>query len=151
MRLCGGLAAALVALIALAVSYDVVARNLGWGNLPWVLEITEYALPLGTLFAAPWLMYTNQHVRLDLLETALSAPARRRLARWSAAIGLVVSLVFVWHSIAVVVDAYRAKAIVLKTLSFPEWWLFTPLPFAFTLLALECGRRLVARLDGTTK
>jgi len=72
MRACGLVAAATVAFITLLVCYDVVGRNLGLPSLVWVNEITEYALPIATLAAAPWLMWRNQHVRLDLLGATLS-------------------------------------------------------------------------------
>jgi hypothetical protein len=31
----------------------------------------------------------------------------------------------------------------MKSLVFPEWWLFVPVPICFLLLAGECARRLV--------
>ena len=45
-------AAVIVGLMALAVTFDVVARNLGWGNTGWVVELTEYSLPVATLRVA---------------------------------------------------------------------------------------------------
>ena len=142
MRGCGVVAAATVALITLLVCYDVVGRNLGLRSLVWVNEITEYALPIATLAAAPWLMWRNQHVRLDLLGAVLSPDAQRRVDRLASALGLVVSLVLVWYSIKVLLDSKGAGSLVIKALVFPEWWLFVPVPIGFALLALECGRRV---------
>ena len=31
----------------------------------------------------------------------------------------------------------------IKSLVFPEWWLFAPVPLCFALLAVECLRRLL--------
>jgi len=67
MRACGGVAAAVLGLITAMVCYDVIGRNLGFKSVVWINEVTEYALPIATLAAAPWLMWRNQHVRLDLL------------------------------------------------------------------------------------
>ena len=36
-----------------------------------------------------------------------------------------------------------AGALVIKSLVFPEWWLFVPVPVCFGLLAVECLRRLL--------
>ena len=47
-------AAVLLGLMALAVTFDVLARNLGWGNTGWVVEVSEYSLPVATLLVAPW-------------------------------------------------------------------------------------------------
>ena len=142
MRGCGYLAAATVALITLLVCYDVVGRNLGLPSLVWVNEITEYALPIATLAAAPWLMWRNQHVRLDLLGAVLSTSSQRR--------GLVISLVMVWYAVRMLLDSRQAGSLVMKALVFPEWWLYVPVPIGFALLALECGRR-VLRPSGLTE
>ncbi|MFN0186424.1 MAG: TRAP transporter small permease [Aquabacterium sp.] len=147
MRACGAVAAATVGLITVLVCWDVVTRNLGLKSLPWVNEVTEYALPVATLAAAPWLMWRNQHIRLDLLGMVLSPAAQRQVDRLSALLGLVVSLVITWYSVLTLLDSRRAGSIVLKALVFPEWWLYLPMPLGFGLLALECARRL-ARPQG---
>jgi len=143
MQACGGLAAVLIGIVVVLVCWDVLGRNLGLTSLPWIVEITEYTLPLATFLAAPWLMYRYEHVRLDLLSTALSARNRARIERVAAALCLAVSLVIVWYSIRVIVDVRGIGSMVIKSLVFPEWWLFVPVPVCFTLLALECARRLV--------
>ena len=142
MRACGAVAGAVIGAITLLVCYDVIGRNLGARTVPWVNEVTEYALPIATLAAAPWLMWRNQHVRLDLLGMLLSPAAQRQVDRVSAAVGLVVSLAFVWYSIAALRNSRTAGDLVLKALVFPEWILYIPVPIGFALLALECARRL---------
>ena len=150
MRGCGYRAAATVALITLLVCYDVVGRNLGLPSLVWVNEITEYALPIATLAAAPWLMWRNQHVRLDLLGAVLSTSSQRRVDRVASLLGLVISLVMVWYAVRMLLDSRQAGSLVMKALVFPEWWLYVPVPIGFALLALECGRR-VLRPSGLTE
>jgi len=144
MRLADGIAIATIGAITVLVCWDVIARNLGRGNLPWILELTEYALPLATLMAAPWLMWRGQHVRLDVLEMVLSERARARLERVAAAAGLAVSAVLCWYGVVALLDSKRSGAVMLKALVFPEWWLYAPVPIGFALLVLECGRRLLA-------
>lgn len=74
MRACGAVAAATVAAMTLPVCHAGIGRNLGLPSPDWVNEVTEYAMRIATLAAAPWLMWRNQHVRPDLLG-ALPAPA----------------------------------------------------------------------------
>lgn len=143
MRTCGGLAAAVIGVCVVLVVYDVVARNLGARSLPWIVEVTEYALPLATFLAAPWLMFRYEHVRLDLLATTLSPRSLARIERVAAAICLVVSLAIAWYAVRVILDVRGIGALVIKSLVFPEWWLFVPVPVCFTLLAIECARRLL--------
>lgn len=143
MRACGVIAATTVALITLLVCYDVVGRNLGLPSLDWVNEVTEYAMPIATLAAAPWLMWRNQHVRLDLLGAVLSPVAQRRVDRIASGLGLVISLAMVWFALRMLLDSRQAGSLVMKSLVFPEWWLYVPVPIGFALLALECGRRVL--------
>jgi TRAP-type C4-dicarboxylate transport system permease small subunit len=128
--------------IVVLVCYDVIGRNLGLKNLPWIVEVTEYALPLITLLAAPWLLFRAEHVRLDLLGNALSPGALRLLDRIASAVGLAVSLAIVWYTFKVIADTRQIGAMVMKSLVFPEWWLFIPVPLSFGLMAVECIRRL---------
>jgi TRAP-type C4-dicarboxylate transport system permease small subunit len=140
---CGTAAGVVVGLMVLLVCWDVAARNIGIASLPWIVEITELALPLATLLAAPWLLHRNEHVRLDVLHNALSAKALQRLERASAALGLAVCLAVVWYTLKVIADTRAIGAMVMKSLVFPEWWLFVPLPASFGLMALEFARRLI--------
>ena len=142
MQTCGVLAALLIGVIVVLVCYDVIGRNLGLRSLPWIVEVTEYALPLITLLAAPWLLFRGEHVRLDLLNNTLSASALQALERIASLVGLVVCVVIVWYTFKVIADTRSIGAMVMKSLVFPEWWLFVPVPLSFGLMAIECARRL---------
>lgn len=138
------LAAVIVGVMALAVTFDVLARNLGWGNTGWVVELTEYSLPVATLLIAPYLLYHNQHVRLDAVLVALPRRARLLLERGADVVGMMICAVFIWYSLKLIFDSARLGSMVVKTLSIPEWWQYALLPVSFTLLAIEFARRLRA-------
>lgn len=143
MQACGVLAGLAIGAVALLVTCDVLARNLGLSNLPWVVEVSEYSLPLATFLAAPWLLYRNEHVRLDMLLGALPRTPARLLDRLAHVVGIGVSLVFVWYGARVIADSWALGSTVYKTLVFPEWWLFVPVPLCFALLAVEFARRML--------
>ncbi len=147
MKACGAVAALLVGLMTVLVSYDVVMRNIGGGGLSWILDVTEYMLPAAICASAPWLMYRNQHIRLDLLNMVLSADRLRMVDRLAAGVGMVASGVFTWYALALIADSRAAGSLIMKSLVFPEWWVFIPVPIGFGLLAIECARRLL--LPGT--
>ena len=140
---CGVAAGALVGAMTFLVGYDVLARNLGWGSVVWVMDVTEYMLPLATCLAAPWLMYQNMHIRLDVLNMVLSPRKLALIDRVASLIGAVVSIAITWYAFAVIADSRAAASIVMKTIIFPEWWVYLPVPFGFGLLAVECIRRLL--------
>lgn len=138
------LAAVIIGLMALAVTFDVLARNLGWGNTGWVVELTEYSLPAATLLVAPYLLHHNQHVRLDALLVALPKRAGLLLERGADVAGMMICAVFIWYSVKLIFDSARLGSMVVKTLAIPEWWQYALLPVSFTLLAVEFARRLRA-------
>jgi TRAP-type C4-dicarboxylate transport system permease small subunit len=139
-----GVAAVLLGVMALAVTLDVLARNLGWGNTGWVVEVSEYSLPLATLLVAPWLLHRGEHVRLDVLLTMLPMRVALALERIANLLGILICAVFVWYGAKLVLDSARLGSMVVKTLSIPEWWQYALVPVSFFLLAVEFARRLRA-------
>lgn len=140
-----GLAAAAALLLgasALAVTIDVVARNVGLGTLPWILEVSEYVLPLATFLVAPWLLLRNDHVRLDVLLHTLPPRGARWLNTAVNATGLTICIVLLLYGVRTVLDSARHGAMVFKSVVFPEWWLYVPFAACFALLAIEFTRRL---------
>lgn len=142
-RLLGGLAALAALLLgasAAAITLDVVVRNVGLGTLPWILEVSEYVLPLATFLVAPWLLRRNEHVRLDILLSVWP-----RLGHVTNVIGLAVCAVLVLYGVRTILNSAQQGAMVLKSVVFPEWWLYVPVPLCFGLLAIEFVRRLAVR------
>jgi TRAP-type C4-dicarboxylate transport system permease small subunit len=138
------IAALLLGAMALLVTADVVLRNIGAGGLPWVNEVSEYSLPVATLLVAPWLLRRNEHVRLDVLLSALPTHVARMLERAADVLGIATCAVFVWYSVRLIADSMRLGSMVVKTLSVPEWWQYALVPVCFGLLAVEFARRLRA-------
>ena len=143
MQASGVAAALVIGVVVLLVTVDVVGRNIGLGGLPWAVEVSEYSLPLATFLAAPWLLYRNEHVRIDILLTMLPRGAARQIDRAADALGLAVCLVFVWYGIRVIADSMRLGSMIIKTLVIPEWWTFVPVPICFALLGVEFVRRML--------
>ena len=138
-----GLAAAAALLLgatALAITLDVLARNVGLATVPWILEVSEYVLPLATFLVAPWLLYRNEHVRLDML-----LPSIPFLNTNSNLAGLAVRAVLGLYGVRTILNSAQQGAMVLKRGVFPEWWLYAPVPVCCALLSLEVARRLAPR------
>ena len=135
-------AAILLGAMALLVTLDVVMRNVGLGTIAWVNEVSEYSLPVATLLIAPWLLYRNEHVRLDVLLHAVPRKLSRVLERSCDVIGIAICAVFVWYSIRLILDSSRINSMMVKTLAIPEWWQYALVPVCFSLLAVEFARRL---------
>jgi len=139
-RLLDGLAivAALIlfAMVTL-VTGDIILRNVAVRGFVWANEISEYALYLMTLLTGPWLLRRGQHVRLDLVLTAIPRRVAWLLEAAGDVIGLVVCLAMIRFGWQMTFEAWRLGSITIKNLVFPEWWLLAPMPVVFILLAIE--------------
>ena len=133
-------AALLLGVTALAITLDVIARNLGLPMVPWILEVSEYVLPVATFLVAPWLLHRNEHVRLDVL-----LPRLPWLNHVANGVGLAVSAILVVYGVRTILNSAQQGAMVFKSVVFPEWWLYTPVPLCFGLLAIEFVRRFAHR------
>jgi TRAP-type transport system small permease protein len=142
----------LAALILLAmvavVSADILLRNLARTSFTWANEVSEYALYLITLLAAPWLLRRGQHVRLDLVLVLVPPRVAWAMELVADAIGFLVCLVLLRYGVAVTLDSWRTGSVTIKNLVFPEWWLLAPLPAVFLLLAIEFVFRFHRLLTG---
>ena len=131
-----------LACLAVLITIDVAIRNLGVGNFPWLLEVSEYVLFAATFLAAPWVLRENAHVRVDLLLTALPHAASRFLAGLADVLGLVISGVLTWYALRVTTDALDRGDLIFKELVVPEWPFFAVVVVSGGLLVAEFGLRL---------
>ena len=133
------LVAACLLLLALTllIGADVLLRNLGAGGIPPSNELSEDALYLITLLAAPGLLRQGRHIRVDIVLRLLPAQLGWALEWISDTIGLVCCFYFVWYGARATLDSFASGSLSIKTLILPEWWLLAPMPIAFALLAVE--------------
>ncbi|WP_108883457.1 TRAP transporter small permease subunit [Anderseniella sp. Alg231-50] len=131
-----------LACLAVLITMDVTMRNLGLGNFPWLLEVSEYVLFAATFLAAPWVLRENAHVRVDLLLTALPRAAGRLLANLADVLGLVISGVLTWYALRVTADALERGDLIFKELVVPEWPFFVVVVVSGVLLMAEFSLRL---------
>lgn len=135
-------------LLILLMCVDIGIRNFRMGSLPWLIELTEYAMYAGTYLAAPWVLRLGSHVRVDALLTALPRRHAVRMEQLVDLVGLGVALVLVWYGWAAVADAWSSDLVARKTWNFDEWLLLLPIPISGALLSIEFVLR-IARVRGT--
>lgn len=131
-----------LACLAVLITVDVTIRNLGVGNFPWLLEVSEYVLFGATFLAAPWVLRENAHVRVDLLLTAVPKAAGRLLAGLADVLGLVISGVLTWYALRVTAEAVERGDLIFKELVVPEWPFFLVVVVSGGLLIAEFALRL---------
>lgn len=138
----GGAAALLFAAMAILVCVDVLLRNIGIMSIAWSVEVTEYMLMVAAFLAAPWLVFTNDHIRVDILVRSLPDKAQRGVGVGGDFICLLICVVLAYRSIASMLDSAAQGGMIFKVLIFPDWWLGIPIVISFVMLTIEFARRL---------
>jgi TRAP-type C4-dicarboxylate transport system permease small subunit len=141
LALSGAAAGLTICVLAVMITADVVLRNAGIANMPWLLEVTEYALYITTFLAAPWVLSLGQHVRVDLIFSAVGPAAGRMLEIIADVLGFAVSVVLFWYGARVTLDSFLRGDWVYKELVVPEATLLVFMPIGGALLAVEFIRR----------
>lgn len=148
-RLLGGLALAgcgVLFAMMLLICGDVLLRNVrlvpGVYGISWANEVTEYALYLITLLTAPWLLREGRHIRIDVLLRVVP-PTLAWYSEWLCdALALLACLVIAFAGWKATAGSLAIGAMVVKTLTVPEWLLLAPLQVTFVLLAIEVVFRM---------
>jgi TRAP-type C4-dicarboxylate transport system permease small subunit len=140
------LGCAVIFLMTVMICADVLLRNVrlipGVYGIAWSNEVSEAMLYLLTMLVAPWLLRQGQHIRVDIVLRAVP-PRVGWVFEWiSDTLGLVCCMVIAWYGARAVLASFNSGAMSIKTLVTPEWWMLTPLPIAFLLLAIEMGFRM---------
>ncbi len=148
MEALGILAGAILGILALLITYDVIARNTALPGVRWAMEVSEYGLTFGTFLAAPWVLYHSAHIRIDMLLRTLPPGGARILELMADTLGLLINAAFTYLTALVMAEAYKLGSVQYKVLVIPEWWLLLPVGLCFLLLCVEFGHRLVRAWRG---
>jgi TRAP-type C4-dicarboxylate transport system permease small subunit len=126
------------------IGLDVLLRNVGLGGIPPSNELSEYALYLMTILAAPGLLRRGQHIRIDIVLRMLPPRVGWVLEWLGDIVGFICCLFFVVFALKVTWASYAGGSLSIKTLVMPEWWIFAPMPVCFLMLAAEFVFRMRA-------
>ena len=126
----------------------MAVRFLTGGTIKLMLEVSEYLLFAMTFLGAPWVLREGAHTAVDLLVEALPKGGQRLLAIIAYFIGLATSIALAWYGWLATSESWRAKTLVFKQVTFPEWWLFSLIAFCGLLLIVQFLRLLVRAMRG---
>ena len=137
----GYLAAALLVLMALAISSDVILRYVINTPLKWVFEATEYALLFITFLAVTWVLQKDEHVRLDLVLNVLRGKSRARVEAVTSLVMAVVSLVITWSSAHYTIYLFQNDITIQAYYNILQYTIFFVIPLGFFLLFIQSLKR----------
>jgi TRAP-type C4-dicarboxylate transport system permease small subunit len=134
------LAVALIVSMALGISAEVILRLFNFPSIIGLIELTEYALFISTFFVAPYLLRTNEHIRVDIVMSRIDPRIAKRFECGALLMIMLISLVTGLVGTGIMIESARNGTLVFKDLIFPQWWLEWIIPvtaLAMLLQALE--------------
>lgn len=137
------LAVALVAAMMLGISAEVILRMLGFPSLIGLIELTEYALFMSTFFVAPYLLRTNEHIRVDIVMSRVDPAAAKWVECGVLTAIMLISLVTGIVGAAIMLRHAREGTLVFKDLIFPQWWLDWVIPLTSLAMLLQALELLI--------
>lgn len=140
VRILSVLAVTIIAAMALGISAEVILRMFAFPSIVGSIELTEYGLFISTFFVAPYLLRTNEHIRVDIVMSRAKPETTRRVELAVLGVIMLISAVTGVVGTAIMVENARNGTLVFKDLIFPQWWLDWIIPLtslAMMLQALE--------------
>lgn len=144
-RLTGGLAliaACLIPLMSLWITWDVITRNLFGMASPWAFDLSEYALVWITFLAAPWILLNDRHIRIELLVDALPVRAQRAFGIAVSIVAIGACAVLAWRTGIAAWDYYWRGDMMPRIWRIPRIWPYAIIPVGSALLTLAFVFRL---------
>src|SRR5688572_628522 len=110
------LAVLLIAAMMLGISAEVILRMFGFPSIAGLIELTEYALFISTFFVAPYLLRTNEHIRVDLVIARIDPDSARYVELAVMAVIMLVSVIIGAIATGLMVRSYSEGILVFKDL-----------------------------------
>ena len=135
------LAAAILVLMSLSISLDVILRYTINNPLKWVFEATEYSLLFITFLAATWVLKKDDHVKLDLALAVLGPRLRAGVNTFTSLIMAVVCLVITWSSVKYTIYLFQNDVTTIQYYTIPQFTIYFIIPVGFFLLFIQSLKR----------
>jgi len=147
-RLCGYVAAGLIAASVIVVCEMVLVRYAFNENTIWQTDFVTYSLVAATFIGSPYVLMTRGHVNVDVLPHYLSPRNRRRLALFASGLTFAFCL-----TIAVLTFQFWREAWDHKWVSDTMWrarlWIpYASMPIGLGLLTLQCLVDIIGLVSG---
>ena len=130
-------------LLALFITYQVIARKVGWVMAPGMDLMSGYTLAMASTWAFSYALRTGSHVRIDVL-----LPFMSPRVRWLADQTALASIVFFigvrsWKTWVMVMKSYEISAVTNTYPLVPLWIPQTVVAIGFSMLTLTAIHMMI--------
>lgn len=143
-RILAILALVIISLISLG---NVLVRYVTNASFAFTEEISVFLLVVLTFSGASVALRRNGHIRIGLLERALSGGPRRALIIFQGLAGAIVLGLITWYGGKLALEEYQWGS-QSPGLGLPQWWYLVWLPILAALMLLRLVQQTLDRLRG---
>jgi TRAP-type C4-dicarboxylate transport system permease small subunit len=148
---CAALAAVMLLVAALVITWSVLYRALG-NSTWWEIEFSVYMMVAALFLASPYCLATQGHVGVDLLSHYLPRRMARPLAVLVGLVGLAVCAYLAYAGAELTIHAFARGERTESAWAPPKWPLFLAMPVGLGLTALQYVADLLREtLSGTAE
>jgi TRAP-type C4-dicarboxylate transport system permease small subunit len=137
------LGAAMIVLMALWITYEVIARYAFNAPTIWVTDLSEYTMLYATFLAAPWLVREGGHVQVDILVSRLSTRHQHALRVITCLLAAAASAVLLWQGVEATWDTFSRNQHMARAWAIPRWTILVIIPLGSFFMVLEWLRAAV--------
>lgn len=138
------IAMSMLALLVFLIGGEAIMRTLHLPFIVGVVEMSEYALYMMALLAAPWLLHNNGHLAVTVAIDFLPRKLRSAAALLTWVLGLCAVSVTFWIGVVLFMQSYRSGQMIFRDLIIKDWLLQWQVPLAMALMILEFLGRIVS-------
>src|SRR4030042_3848343 len=134
-------AAGLTVILMVCVDFEVVMRYVLGRPTKWVVDFSEYVVFYITFLAAAWVLFKDEHIKIDVVMSALTQRTQRVLNIVYSLIGAGACAVFCLFSWWATWAAFKKGELIWHSIIVPKWLIWMVMPIASLLLAVQFLRR----------
>ena len=137
------LAVIVIAAMTIGISAEVILRMFSFPSIVGMIELTEYGLFVSTFFVAPYLLRTNEHIRVDIVMSRVDPAAARRVEYGVLVAIILISIITGVVGTRIMLTSMREGTLIFKDLIIPQWWLEWVIPLTSLAMALQALELLI--------
>ena len=142
------LAAVLLTLSGVMLTYEVVARYFFNAPTIWAAELSQMCLIWACPIAMGWALSHRRHIRVNAITSQLPQRGKQIAEILSLLVILVFAVVVLIYGYDIFLDSFERGRTTGTMLDLPAWMPEASVPAGFALLALSCVTCLWRALNG---
>jgi C4-dicarboxylate transporter DctQ subunit len=146
MDIQASLSVALLYLVMLCITLEVVLRYFLNRPTIWTVPITEWSMLFVTFLAAPWLLRRQGHVKVELVLNRFNQRHQALFQIFTSVLGAMSCFILVWVGVAVCWESFQRSIVTTAAVEIPMWIPLAIIPFGSSFLCIQFVRAACGQL-----